>query len=137
MEYQVKKKKPLQGLKKKSQLNYTKDIGGSQMIEFNMIDTKATIEIDNFGPTAQLILNDGESKISITFTQDNLEYLRQKLSPQGLIPDDFQMKIVMLNQLIEELEDIQDVQQPEYELSKVWYEGGDVDRIYFDCKEVI
>jgi hypothetical protein len=106
------------------------------MLEFNMIDTKATIEIDNFGPTAQLILNDGESKISITFTQDNLEYLRQKLSPQGLIPDDFPMKIVMLNQLIEELEDIQDVQQPEYELSKVWYEGGDVDRIYFDCKEV-
>jgi hypothetical protein len=106
------------------------------MLEFNLTDTKATIEIDNFGPTAQLILNDGESKLSITFTQDNLEYLRQKLCPQGLIPDDFPMKIVMMNQLIEELEDIQDVQQPEYELAKVWYEGGDIDRIYFDCREV-
>jgi hypothetical protein len=106
------------------------------MIEFNMIDTKATIEIDNFGPTAQLILNDGESKISITFTQDNLEYLRQKLSPQGLIPDDFQMKIVMLNQLIEELEDIRDKDNPDWELKSVYYVGGDVDTTFFDTKEV-
>jgi hypothetical protein len=107
------------------------------MIEFNMIDTKATIEIDNFGPTAQLILNDGESKLSITFTQDNLEYLRQKLCPQGLIPDDFPMKIVMMNQLIEELEDIRDKENPDWELSKVEYIGGDEDMIYFETREVV
>jgi hypothetical protein len=106
------------------------------MLEFNMIDTKATIEIDNFGPTAQLILNDGESKLSITFTQDNLEYLRQKLCPQGLIPDDFPMKIVMMNQLIEELEDIRDKENPDWELSKVEYIGGDKDMIYFETREV-
>jgi hypothetical protein len=106
------------------------------MLEFNMIDTKATIEIDNFGPTAQLILNDGESKLSITFTQDNLEYLRQKLCPQGLIPDDFPMKIVMMNQLIEELEDIRDKENPDWELSKVEYIGGDEDMIYFETREV-
>jgi hypothetical protein len=106
------------------------------MLEFNMIDTKATIEIDNFGPTAQLILNDGESKLSITFTQDNLEYLRQKLCPQGLIPDDFPMKIVMMNQLIEELDDIRDKENPDWELSKVEYIGGDEDMIYFETREV-
>jgi hypothetical protein len=106
------------------------------MLEFNMIDTKATIEANTYGIQTELILNDGESKLSITFTQENLEYLRQKLSPQGLIPDDFPMKIVMLNQLIEELEDIRDKDNPDWELKSVYYVGGDVDSTFFDTKEV-
>jgi hypothetical protein len=113
------------------------------MLEFNMIDTKATIEVDEYGPTAQIVFNDGESKLSITFTQSNLEYLRQKLSPQGLIPDDFPMKIVMMNQLIEDIEDIRDKNDPSFELDKVYYnkdedkkKGLEADTVYFDCKEV-
>jgi hypothetical protein len=105
------------------------------MLEFNMIDAKATIEIDSFGPTAQLILNDGESKLSITFSQANLEYLRQKLSPQGLTPDDFHAKITMMNQLIEELEDIRDKEQPSWELNEIIYNEKE-DTVYFDTREV-
>lgn len=113
------------------------------MLEFSMTDVKATIEVDTYGIQTELILNDGESKLSITFSQENLEYLRQKLSPQGLIPDDFPMKIVMMNQLIEELEDIIDVNDTGFELDKVYYnkdedrvKGLEADTVYFKTREV-
>jgi hypothetical protein len=92
------------------------------------------IEVDNV--LDKITFGQRSNTLELNLSKDNMNELGQKMFPDGLIPDDFHKKIAMLNQLIEELEDIQDVQQPEYELSKVWYEGGDVDRIYFDCKEV-
>ena len=109
------------------------------MLEFNLIGGGITIEHADYGPmsgTEIKIKNQGVEIITINLDNANLEYLKQTICPQGLIPDDFPMKLVMMNQLIEDLEDIQDIEQPDYKLSKVWYEGGDVDRIYFDCKEV-
>ena len=113
------------------------------MLEFNMTDPMATIEVSEYGQSAELTLNDGESKLNITLSADNLYYLRQKLCPQGLIPDDFPMKIVMMNQLIEDLEDIIDVNDTGFELAKVYYnkdedkkKGLEADMIYFETKEV-
>ena len=73
--------------------------------------------------------------MELNLSKDNLEELRQKLSPDGLIPDDFHAKIAMMNQLIEELEDIRDRESPDWELSKVTY-NETLDTIYFDTKEV-
>lgn len=101
---------------------------------------KVTVEITDAGCIVDnfktITFREGDNYHYIEISDDNYNELGQKMFPDGLIPDDFHKKIAMMNQLIEELEDIQDVQQPDYELSKVWYEGGDVDRIYFDCKEV-
>ena len=106
------------------------------MLELNLVGENITIEKSNYTTSSVITLKGEGLNLEINIDQSNLEYLRQTLSPDGLMPDDFHKKIAMLNQLIEELEDIQDKEQPDYELSKVWYEGGDVDRIYFDCKEV-
>ena len=71
----------------------------------------------------------------LNLSKDNLEELRQKLSPDGLIPEDFHKKIAMMNRLIEELEDIRDKEQPDWELSTVYYDE-EHDTVLFDCKEV-
>jgi hypothetical protein len=110
-------------------------IGGKAMLEFNMMDARATIEIDSFGLSADLILNDGDSKLKITFSQNNLEYLKQKLSPNGLMPDSFEGQIHMINDLIEELEDIRDKDNPDWELRTVYY-NEEADTTFFDTKEV-
>ena len=106
------------------------------MIEMNMLTNSSNMELNEYSLVNDLVLGDGESKIKVSLSDNNLEYLRQTLCPQGLIPDDFSMKIVMLNQLIEELEDIRDKDNPDWELKSVYYVGGDVDSTFFDTKEV-
>ncbi len=106
------------------------------MLEMNMIDRKATVDLSDYTITKVLTLNDGDSKVQITLTNENFEYLRQTLSPNGLMPDSFEGQINMMNQLIEELEDIRDKENPDWELSKVEYIGGDEDMIYFETREV-
>jgi hypothetical protein len=109
------------------------------MLELNLLGGNITIEHTDYGPMSGAeikIKSQGVEIITINLDNKNLEYLRQKLSPQGLIPDDFPMKIVMMNQLIEDIEDIRDKNDPDWELDKVYYVGGDDDTVYFDCKEV-
>jgi hypothetical protein len=95
-----------------------------------------TIEVNEHELDTTIHMKGEGLDFEIHIGQSNLDYLRQKLSPQGLIPDDFPMKIVMMNQLIEELEDIRDKEDPDWELSKVEYIGGDKDIIYFETREV-
>jgi hypothetical protein len=106
------------------------------MITINTLGENITIEVQNYGPDSTIHIKGTDTNCEIHIGQSNLDYLRQKLSPQGLIPDDFPMKIVMMNQLIEDIEDIRDKNDPDWELDKVYYVGGDDDTVYFDCKEV-
>jgi hypothetical protein len=114
------------------------------MLEFNLIGGGITIEHADYGPMSGAeikIKNQGVEIITINLDNANLEYLKQTICPQGLIPDDFPMKIVMMNQLIEDLEDIIDVNDTGFELAKVYYnrdkkKGLEADMIYFETKEV-
>jgi hypothetical protein len=93
--------------------------------------TDAKMIIDNFHT---IEFKDGESYIALEISEDNYNELGQKMFPQGLIPDDFSMKIIMLNQLIEELEYIEDRENKGFYLKKVSYDE-ETDNIYFDCEE--
>ena len=92
------------------------------------------IEVDNV--LDKITFGQRSNTLELNLSKDNMNELGQKMFPQGLIPDDFPMKIVMLNQLIEELEDIRDKENPDWELKSVYYVGGDVDSTFFDTKEV-
>jgi hypothetical protein len=106
------------------------------MITINTLGENITIEVYDYGPDSTITIKSADTNCEIHMSKDNTDYLRQKLSPQGLMPDDFQMKIVMMNQLIEDIGDIRDKNDPAWELDEVYYIGGDDDTVYFDCKEV-
>jgi hypothetical protein len=106
------------------------------MLELNLLGENITIEVDEYGLDTTIHMKGEGLDFEIHIGQSNLDYLRQKLSPQGLIPDDFPMKIVMMNQLIEDIEDIRDKENPDWELDKVYYIGGDDGTVYFETKEV-
>jgi hypothetical protein len=106
------------------------------MLTINTLGENITIEVADYGSDSTIHIKGSDTNCEIHISKSNLDYLRQKLNPNGLIPDDFQMKIVMLNQLIEELEDIRDKDNPDWELKSVYYVGGDVDSTFFDTKEV-
>jgi hypothetical protein len=129
----------LQGLKKITQLKYTKDIGGSQMELGGITQTiymlePIGIEVDNV--LDKITFGQRSNTLELNLSKDNMNELGQKMFPQGLIPDDFHKKIALMNQLIEELEDIRDKDNPDWELKSVYYVGGDVDSTFFDTKEV-
>jgi hypothetical protein len=106
------------------------------MLELNLLGENITIEVIEFELDTTIHMKGEGLDFEIHIGQSNLDYLRQKLSPQGLIPDDFPMKIVMINQLIEDIEDIRDKENPDWELRSVYYVGGDIDTTFYDTKEV-
>ena len=106
------------------------------MLELNLIGENITIEKSNYMTSSVITLKGEGLNLEIHIDQSNLEYLKQTLSPNGLMPDSFEGQINMMNQLIEELEDIRDKENPDWELSKVEYIGGDEDMIYFETREV-
>lgn len=99
--------------------------------------TDAQLLVDNFKTITfrEGTFEHGHSYTYLEISDDNFNELGQKMFPDGLIPDDFHKKIAMMNQLIEELEDIQDKEQPDWELSKVYY-NEETDTVFFDTKEV-
>jgi hypothetical protein len=90
------------------------------------------IEVDNV--LDKITFGQRSNTLELNLSKDNMNELGQKMFPQGLIPDDFSMKIVMLNQLIEELEYIEDRENKGFYLKKVSYDE-ETDNIYFDCEE--
>jgi hypothetical protein len=113
------------------------------MITINTLGENITIEVQNYGPDSTIHIKGTDTNCEIHIGQSNLDYLRQKLSPQGLIPDDFPMKIVMMNQLIEDIDGIRDINDQDWKLEKVFYNKDEdklkkleADTVYFYCKEV-
>jgi hypothetical protein len=104
-----------------------------------IMSNKVTVEITDAGMIVDnfktITFREGDNYNYIEISDENYNELGQKMFPDGLIPDDFHKKIAMLNQLIEELEDIQDVENPDWELRNIWYDQ-EKDTIFFDCKEV-
>ena len=90
------------------------------------------IEVDNV--LDKITFGQRSNTLELNLSKDNMNELGQKMFPQGLIPDDFSMKIVMLNQLIEELEYIEDRENKGFYLKKISYDE-ETDNIYFDCEE--
>lgn len=101
-------------------------------IRTNIEVTNANLPSDNF---KTIEIKEGDSYIALEISDDNYNELGQKMFPDGLMPDDFHKKIHMMNQLIEELEDIRDKENPDWELSKVYY-NEEADTVFFDTKEV-
>jgi hypothetical protein len=107
------------------------------MLTINTLGENITIEVADYGSDSTIHIKGSDTNCEIHISKSNLDYLRQKLNPNGLIPDDFQMKIHMMNQLIEDIDGIRDKEDPDWELDKVYYIGGDVDLVYFNTKEVV
>jgi hypothetical protein len=98
----------------------------------NMLDP-INIEVDKV--LGKITFGQRENTLDINLSKENFQELIHKLSPDGVMPDDFHKQIHMMNQLIEELEDIQDKNDHDWELDKVYYDE-EHDTVFFDCKEV-
>jgi hypothetical protein len=105
------------------------------MLTINTLGENITIEVHDYGPDTTIHIKGAETNCEIHIGQSNLEYLKQKLSPQGLIPDDFQMKIHMMNELIEDIGDILDENDKGWELSHISY-NNETDLCKAHFKEV-
>jgi hypothetical protein len=103
------------------------------MLTINTLGENITIEVADYGSDSTIHIKGSDTNCEIHISKSNLDYLRQKLNPNGLIPDDFQMKIHMLNEIIEDVGPVRDVEQEEYYISKITYDNEN-DNVYFDCE---
>jgi hypothetical protein len=106
------------------------------MLELNLLGENITIEKQDYGAASTITLKSEGLNLEIHIDKSNLDYLRQKLNPEGLIPDSLDMKMDMLNQIAEDIGPIYDKEQPSYYISKYTYDR-EKDNVYYESEEEI
>jgi hypothetical protein len=101
-----------------------------------IMDNRTTIEIDKDIPSyISINFNLGTSLTELMLSPANFEDLGNKMFPDGIMPEDFNKKVDMLNLLLEELSPVRDKENPDWRISKAEY-NTTVDEIYYESEEV-
>jgi hypothetical protein len=106
------------------------------MIKLEIMDNRTIIEVEtDYAPYKIIKFNVDGQAIELELSNANYEDLGNAMFPDGIMPEDFNKKVEMLNSLIEELSPVLDKEQSDWCLSKVTYDR-DKDFVYFEAMEV-
>jgi hypothetical protein len=108
------------------------------MTKVEILDNRTTIEVEGAKERVghkTITFKEGTSYFELMISDCNYDDLGSKMFPDGIMPEDFNKKVDMLNQLLEEIGPIIDAMDTDRGINKVTYDV-EVDTVYYESEEV-